>query len=92
MGIHQARLDNPDNIALQHSLATIRAANTQLHLLTTSNSTPTVLVSQIRFCDGLLQEIRAIRSSLESRMRCRGVMRRRSAILASALRSCSWRE
>src|SRR5258708_3947904 len=79
MGIHQARLDNLDNIALQHSLGTIRTAKTQLHLLTASNSTPTGLVSQIHLCDVLLGEIRAIRSSLEGRM-SRGMIRRRSVV------------
>ena len=86
MGIHQAKLDNLDNIALEHSLGTIRAAKTQLHLLTANNSTPTVLASQIRFCDVLLREIQAIRSGLEDRMRCRGVIRRRS-VVARRIRS-----
>ncbi len=86
MGIHQARLDNLDNIALQHSLGTIRAAKTQLHLLTASNSTPTALVSQIRFCDVLLREIRAIHSSLEDGMKCR-CMVRQGAVGARRVRS-----
>jgi hypothetical protein len=57
---------------LLRSLSTIQAANIQLRLLTTSNSTPTVLVSQIGLCDVLLDEIRAIRLSLERRLRQRG--------------------
>jgi hypothetical protein len=51
MDIHQARL--PSDNALLHSLSTIQAARTQLHLLTASNSTPTALVSQVRLCDVL---------------------------------------
>jgi tRNA isopentenyl-2-thiomethyl-A-37 hydroxylase MiaE len=86
MGIHQAKLDNLDNMALQHSLGTIRAAKTQLDLLTASRSTPSVLVSQIRFCDVLLREIGVIRSSLEDRMTCRGVIHRR-AVVARRIRS-----
>jgi hypothetical protein len=74
MDIHQAGLH--DN-ALQHSLSTIEAAKTQFHLLTGGSPTPTALVWQIRLCDVLLGEIRAIRSSLERRMRCRGEIRRR---------------
>jgi hypothetical protein len=85
MDIHQARLLNNDN-ALLRSLSTIQAAKTQLHLLTASNSTPSELVSQIRLCDVLLGEIRAIRSSLQGRMSCRGKIRRRSAV---ARRRCS---
>jgi hypothetical protein len=65
---------------LRHSLSTIQTAKTRLHSLATSNSTPTVLVSQIRLCDVLLGEIRAIRVSLEGRMRCRGSVRRRSVV------------
>jgi hypothetical protein len=66
--------------ALLHSLSTIQAAKTQFHLLTASNLTPTEVVSQIRLCDVLLREIRAIRCSLEGRMRCRGMIRRRSVV------------
>src|SRR5277367_809721 len=57
---------------LLHSLSTIQAAKTQLRSLTTSSSTATVLVSQIGLCDILLGEIRAIRLSLERRLRHRG--------------------
>jgi hypothetical protein len=76
MEIHQAELFN--NNSLLHSLSTIQAAKTQFHLLTASNLTPTALVSQIKLCDVLLWEIQAIRCSLEGRMRCRSVIRRRS--------------
>ena len=77
MEIHRVDLFNN---ALQHSLTTIQAAKTQLHLLTASGVTPTVLVSKIRLCDVLLGEIRAIRRGLEGPMRCRGMIRRRSAV------------
>jgi len=83
MKIYQAKLSNN---ALLHSLSTIQAAKTQLHLLTASSSTPTALVSQIRLCDVLLKEIRAIRSSLEGRMRCRRMVHRRS-VVARRIRS-----
>ncbi len=77
MDIHRAELfDN----TLLHSLSTIQAAKTQFHLLTASSLTPTGLVSQIRLCDVLLGEIRTISSSLERRMRCRGMIRRRSVV------------
>lgn len=77
MEIHRAELFNN---ALLHSLSTIEAAKRQFHLLTASNLTPTVLVSQIRLCDILLGEIRAIRCNLEGRMRYRGVVRLHSAV------------
>jgi hypothetical protein len=83
MEIHQAKLVNN---ALLHSLSTIQAAKTRLHLLNGGNLMPTVLVSQIRLCDVLLREIRAIRSSLDGRMRCRGMIRRRS-VVARRIRS-----
>jgi len=51
MEIHRAEQFNN---ALLHSLRTIQAAKTQLHLFTASSPTPTVLVSQIRLCDVLL--------------------------------------
>jgi hypothetical protein len=76
MEMHRAELFN--NVL--HSLTTIQAAKTQFHLLTASSLTPTVLVSQIRLCDVLLREIRAIRCNLEGRMRCRGMIRRRSVV------------
>ncbi len=66
MEIHRAGIFNNK---LLHSLSTIQAAKTHLRLLTTSSSAPTVLVSQINLCDVLLGEIRAIRSSLEGRLR-----------------------
>jgi hypothetical protein len=68
------------NNTLLHSLSTIQAAKTQLHLLTASSLTPTVLVSQIKLCDVLLGEIRTISCSLEGRMKCRGMIRRRSVV------------
>jgi len=77
MEIDRAELfDNP----LLHSLTTIQVAKTQFHLLTASSLTPTVLVSQIRLCNVLLGEIRAISCSLERRMKYRGMMRRRSLV------------
>ena len=65
MEIHQAEIFNN---ALRHSLSTIQAAKTRFHLLTARSLTPTVLISQIRLCDVLLGEIRAISCSLERRM------------------------
>jgi len=65
MEIHRAE---PFNNALLHSLSTIQAAKTQFHLLTAGSLTPALLVSQIRLCDVLLGEIRAISCSLERRM------------------------
>ncbi len=80
---HQTK---PVTDALLHSLSTIQAAKTRLHLLNAGSSTPTVLVSQIRLCDVLLREILAIRSSLASRMRCRSMIRRRP-VVARRIRS-----
>jgi hypothetical protein len=77
MEIHRAELFNN---ALLHSLSTIHAAKTQFHSLTARSLTPTILVSQIRLCDVLLGEIRAISRSLERRMRYRGMIRRRSVV------------
>ena len=77
MEIHRAEQFNN---ALLHSLRTIQAAKTQLHLFTASSPTPTVLVSQIRLCDVLLGEIEAISCSLERRMRYRRVIRRCSVV------------
>src|ERR1700694_6012865 len=77
MEIHRAE---PFNNALLHSLSTIQEAKTQFHLLTGSSLTPALLVSQIRLCDVLLGEIRAISCSLERRMWCGGVIRRSSGI------------
>ena len=68
------------NEALLHALSTIQAAKTQFHLLTARSLTPTELVSQIRLCDVLLGEIRAISCSLERRMRSRGTIRRRAVV------------
>jgi hypothetical protein len=56
-----------DNQLLQ-SLGIIQAAKTQLRLLTASNSTPAALASKIGLCDLLLDEIHAIRVSLEGRL------------------------
>ena len=77
MEMHRAELFED---ALLHSLSTIQAAKTQFHVLTARNSTRTVLVSQIGLCEVLLGEIRAIRCSLEERMRSRDIIRRRSVI------------
>jgi hypothetical protein len=73
MVMHRAELFTD---ALSHSLSTIQAAKTRFHLLTTGNSTPTILVSQIRLCDVLLGEIQAIQSHLEGRMECRDLVGR----------------
>jgi hypothetical protein len=72
MEIHRAGIFND---RLLHFLSTIQAAKRQLRLLTTSNSTQTLLVSQIGLCDVLLNEIRAIRLSLERRL-----LRHRSSV------------
>jgi hypothetical protein len=77
MEIHQAE---PFSNALLHSLSTIQAAKIQFHLLTASSLTPALLVSQIRLCDVLLEEIRAISCSLERRMMCPGITRRHSVV------------
>jgi hypothetical protein len=73
--IHQ---DIAFNNKIIHSLSTIKTAKTQLRLLAMTNSTPTVLVSQIGLCDVLLSEIRGIRLSLEGWLGHRGVVRRTS--------------
>jgi hypothetical protein len=85
MEIHRAELFTTD--ALFHSLSTIQAAKAKFHLLTASHSTTTVLVSQIRLCDVLLEEIRAIQYDLkgwmgrrDSRLGCRDSVRRRSVV------------
>jgi hypothetical protein len=77
MEIHRAEQFNN---ALLHSLSTIQAAKTEFHLFTASSLTPTVLVSQIRLCDVLLAEIRAISCSLERRMRYQGMICRCSVV------------
>src|SRR5438552_16661836 len=77
MEIHRAEQFNN---ALLHSLSTIQAAKTQFHLVAASSLTPAVLVSQIRLCDVLLGEIRAISCSLERRMRYRGMIRQCSVV------------
>ena len=77
MEIHRAELFNN---ALLRSLSTIQTAKTQFHLLTAHSLTPTILISQIRLCDVLLGEIRAISCSLERRMNSRGMISRRSAV------------
>jgi hypothetical protein len=74
---HRAELFNN---ALMHSLSTIQAAKAQFLSLTAGNLTLTVLVSQIRLCDVLLREIRAISRSLEGRKNSRGIKCRRSMI------------
>jgi hypothetical protein len=76
MDVHLAGLPSDDALLL--SLRTIQRAKTQLHLSTASDPTPTALASRIRLCDVLLGEIRAIRTGLEDRMRCRGMIHRRS--------------
>jgi hypothetical protein len=72
--IHRPELFN----TLMRSLNTIQSAKTQLHLLTASGLTPTVLVSQIKLCDVLLGEIRTISSSLERPVKRRDTTARRS--------------
>src|SRR5258707_7051950 len=70
----------PFNNTLLHSLSTIQAAKTQFHLLTAGSLTPALLVAQIRLCDVLLGEIRAISCSLERRMKSPGTRCRRSVV------------
>jgi hypothetical protein len=77
MEIHRAE---PFNNALLHSLSTIQEAKTQFHLLTASSLTAAVLVSQIRLCDVLLGEIRAISCGLERLTRRPGMTRRRAVV------------
>lgn len=77
MKSHRAKLFNN---GLLRSLSTIQAAKIKFHLLTASTLTPTVLVSQIRLCDVLLGEIRAISSSLERRMSPRGMICQHSMV------------
>ena len=50
--------------ALRSSLDAIKQAHEQLHLLTGTGTTATVLAWQIGLCDVLLVEISGIRSSL----------------------------
>jgi hypothetical protein len=85
METHRAGLFTTN--ALFHSLSAIQAAKAKFHLLTASDSTSTVLVSQIRLCDVLLEEIQAIQYDLKgwmgrrgSRMGCWDLVRRRSAV------------
>jgi len=73
------RADLSQNAVLD-SLSAIQAAKTKFHLLTASSLTPTVLVSQIRLCDVLLGEIRAISCRLERRISSRSMTRRRSLV------------
>ena len=50
--------------ALRNSLSAIKQAHQQLHLLTGTDTTASVLAWQIELCDVLLVEISGIRSSL----------------------------
>jgi len=75
MEIYQANLFGN---ALLHSLSTIQTAKTRFRSLTASCPTPTALVLQIRLCDVLLGEIRAISCNLERRLESRRIRRRPS--------------
>lgn len=76
MEIQQAEVFN----ALMRSLNTIQSAKAQFHFLTAGGSTPAMLVSQIELCDVLLDEIRGISSSLETRIRRRDITGQRSVL------------
>jgi len=52
-------------MTLQHSLASIQAAQTQFSSLASGLSTSTSLLLQIKLCEILLSEIHVIRLSLE---------------------------
>jgi hypothetical protein len=52
------------NLGLLRSLSVIHDAKTQYNSIKASASTPTILLSKIKLCDVLLQEIRAIHSNL----------------------------
>jgi hypothetical protein len=68
----------PINNKIINSLNTIRVAKIRFHLLARSISTPTTLISQIKLCEVLLEEIRTIRSTLKGRMEPQGSVSRRS--------------
>jgi hypothetical protein len=67
------------NYNLSRSLKIIQAAKKQL--LKAHGSTPNALMSKIALCDLLLEELRAISSSLERRMSSASAIRRRPATL-----------
>jgi hypothetical protein len=68
------------NHSLSKSLKKIRTAKTRFHSLTSScSSDHDALVSQIKLCEVLLEEIQSISYSLEKRTGKRSSTRRRSA-------------
>ena len=67
MGVH--RVEKPSDIALLHSLRTIKAAKLKLYSLTERNPTRSALTSRIILCDVVLAEIRMIGVRLGTRKR-----------------------
>jgi hypothetical protein len=65
--------------SLFQSLKKIRAAKTRFYSLTSRSSDQAVLMSQIKLCEVLLEEIRSISCSLEKRTGKRSPTGRRSA-------------
>ena len=58
------------NGALQNSLKTIKQAHRQLHVVTRTDATPTVLTSRMELYGILLGEITDIRSNLVAYLEC----------------------
>lgn len=67
-----SHVDHSHATSLQHSLSAIKEAHIQLHLLTSSSTTPTALASRIQLCEVLLGEISGIRSNLAKSLKSRG--------------------
>ena len=65
--------------SLSKSLKKIRTAKTRFHSLASRSSDHAVLVSQIKLCEVLLEEIRSISCSLEKRTGKRSSTSRRAA-------------
>jgi hypothetical protein len=68
------------NYSLSKSLKKLRTAKARFRSLTSCSPDDAVLVSQIKLCEVLLQEIRAISYSLEKRTGKRSSTSRRAAI------------
>jgi len=66
--------------SVSHSLGALKAAKSELYLLTAGNSTPSALIAQIRLCDVLLGEIRTIGACLANHLYRQGLIRHRFVV------------
>lgn len=75
-----SRRAGPFSHGLLRSLKTISAVKTQFNSMRSNSSTPAGLVSQIKLCDVLLDELHAISRSLEERVTGRCTTNHRSGV------------